>query len=70
MKAFSIDNTHREEVAQWCRDHLGAEDVRWWVTGGRVWLDDFSHSRMIQVINFDVTAEEESLVTFFMLKYA
>jgi hypothetical protein len=71
LKTFKIKKSIKPEVKQWCLDNLGTETVRWWVeedlkSGG--YLPDTSYLKEFTLI-LDVTEEEESRLTFFILKY-
>jgi hypothetical protein len=68
LKTFKIKQTNKPEIKEWCLENLGTETVRWWVQEDLMRLSSFSNHDVTLCV--DVTEEEESLLTYFILKYA
>ena len=65
-----LNHTTADEATQWLREHISAEDVRWWrvpVSGMWDGQGNFNKNFMLYV---DVTEEEEPMLTAFFLKYS
>ena len=70
MKTIMIPGGKKEEVIKWCLDNFGTEDVRWWQTPTpRVWDHNAGRWGEDATITVDVTEEEETMLTLFMLKW-
>ena len=67
MKHFKIKKAIKPEVKQWCLDNLGAETVRWWFEEDLLGLHSYS-ARPITLV-LDVTEEEATNLTYFILRY-
>ena len=70
MKLFKIEHKAISEVRQWCLDHLGAENIRWWTSPiGGTWNGVTARFDQDMHLFIDVTEEEENNLTYFILRY-
>lgn len=67
MKSFNLSKTNTRnfaEVRSWLEDHIGPQDVRWWVDT----YHDEEFNRLNRV-TLDLTEEEEPTVIMFAMMW-
>lgn len=71
IKVFYVHKDHVKATA-WLKDNLGTEGVRWW-TDGRLRPTVYHQDGTVEggdlKVTLDVTDEEESVVTAFVLGF-
>lgn len=72
LKVFHISKPVMEDAVNFLKENLGAEGGRWWTEGRErptVYHNDGTVQGGGYVLTLDVTDEEESKVTAFVLRF-
>ena len=71
MKKFCIDKKHKDEVEKWLLENIGSPFFRWWIDDHIIFnlTSIKSPEKSTITVNLDLTEEEESLLTLFIMRW-
>lgn len=71
MKSVQVNKNNVTEARYWCLENIGEENTRWWMVNGVPSYQSSIGSWVNDVIfMLDLTEEEETNLSYFLLRWA